>query len=242
MLYLEQEAALHQVVEGVDTLANSLIELYSLDEDDALEIVRELPDLVNKIQDNKLRELFERATRRARPRVVKFNQPNPDEFYPGHPKFRPNVTTKSTFNEHMAQALGPYVEAIVKKVARDRGLQPPETRVIQATLEQTDWARAAYEAKRMPPKPPPSQLRRFFRKYLGPIERRVSGATGTMFGAAMSAMTLWLMFQAFKNSAEAAGGSVKSFIPFSHASQHRMQNKLQRKMRVPRRFRTYKTY
>jgi len=241
-MHPEQEAALRQVAEGVDTLTNSLMELYDLDEDDALETVRELPDIVNKIQDNKLRELFEVAARRAQPRVTKFNQPNPDEFYPGHPKFMPNVTTKSTFNEHVAQALEPYVTSIMRKVAKDRGLQPPELHVVKATLEQTDWARAAYEAKRMPPKPPPSQLRRFFKKYLGPIERRISGATGTVFGTAMSAITLWMMFQAFKNSFHVAGGGVKGFIPYSHASQYRAQNKFQRKLKIPRKFRTYKTY
>lgn len=242
MLYLEQEAALRQVIEGVDTLSHFLMELYDLDEDDALDTVRELPDLVNKIQDNRLRELFEVATKRARPRVIKFNQPNPDEFYPGHPKFMPNITTKSTFNEHMAQALEPYVTSIMRKVAKDRDLKAPEEHVVKALIAQTDWARAAYEAKRMPPKPPPSQLRRFFRKYLGPLERKLSGATGTLFGLAMSALMLQVMWKVFKNSAESAGGGVKSFIPYSHASQIRAQGKAQRRIGIPRRFRTYKTY
>lgn len=242
MLYLEQEAALHQVTEGVDVLSHFLMELYDLDEDDALDTVRELPDLVNKIQDNRLRELFEVAAKRARPRVIKFNQPNPDEYYPGHPKFMPNITTKSTFNEHMAQAIEPFITSIMRKVAKDRGLKAPEENVVKAVIAQTDWARAAYEAKRMPPKPPPSQLRRFFRKYLGPLERKLSGATGTLFGLAMSALMLQMMWRAFKHSAEATGGGVKAFIPFSHASQYRMQSKYQRKMGIPSRFRTFKTY
>lgn len=242
-MHPEQEAAHRQVVEGVDILANSLMRLYDLDEDDALETVRSLPELVDKIQDNKLRELFEVAAKRARPKIVKFNRDeNPGEYYPGHPKFMPNITTKTTYNEHVAQAMFPYIKAIMEKTAKDRGIKPPATHVVQAVVEKTDWARAAYEAKRMPPKPPPSQIRRFLKKYLGPVESRITRSTSTLFGLASSATMLWLAWQAFKGAAENTGAPMKSFTPFSHASQHRAQDKMQRKLRIPKRFRSYKTY
>jgi len=236
----EQEAAQRKVAEGVDILVRSLMRLRNLEEDEALETVRNLPDLVNKIQDNKLCELFEAAAKH--PQVIKFDQPNPDEYYPGHPKFMPDLTTKTTFNEHVAQALEPYVTAILNKVAKDRGLQPPETRVVKAVIAQTDWARAAYEAKKMPPKPPPSQLRKFFKKYLGPIESKITGKTATLFGLAMSALMIQMIWQAFGHAVESAGGGVKLFKPYSHWSQHRTQNKLQSKLGIPRRYRVFKTY
>lgn len=239
----EQEQAIREVTEGVDILADSLMQLCDLDEEDALTIIRELPDLTSKIQDHKLAELFEAAARKVKhPRQVTISAENPDEYYPGHPKFMPNITTKSTFNEHFAQAIKPYMGAVLSKIAKDRGLQPPDTRVVNAVIDQTDWARAAYQAKKMPPKPPPSQLRRFFRKIFKPADRFGSKYVGAIFSAAISAQFIYLVWAAFRHSLEASGGAVKSFTPYSHASQQRVQDRFQRKLGIPRRYRQYKTY
>jgi hypothetical protein len=199
-MHPSQERAHQIVAEGVILLSDALVDAYDIDEDEALDIVRDLPDIVTRLQDKQIKELYteaEHSVRQNRANVV--DLPNPKEYYPQHPKFMPPITTKHTFNAHMAQAMAPYVNAIAKKIAKDRSLEAPDARTIQSVLEKTDWARAAYEAKRMPPKPPPGRVRQFFTKYIfRPLDKATDkipfAQVFGLIGATHLLMMLWATF------------------------------------------------
>jgi hypothetical protein len=238
-MHPDQELAIREVAQGIDSLSDLLMEVTGCDEDDALETLHDLPDLVNRIQDREFKELLSEAVRRVpRPKIIRFNQGNPDEKYPGHAKFMPPVTTKHAFNAHVAQAVSPYVKAIVDKVAQDRNLQPPDLRTIEAVLEKTNWSRAAYEAKRMPPKPPPGQLRQFFTKYIfKPLDKatqKVPMATiWGLIGAGQILAILWTAIGGATAQVERAGAPVKGFNTWSRRKQVKQFKRLSRRTGVP---------
>jgi len=207
-MHPSQERAQRVVAEGATLLSDALVDAHGIDEDEAMGIVRDLPDVVNRIQDKKIEELYREATQVVRKgRVDHTNLPDPKEYYPQHPKFMPPVTTKHTFNAHMAQAMAPYVSAIAEKIAKDRNIEAPDTRTIQAVLERTDWARAAYEAKNMPAKPPPGKVKQFFSKYVfRPLDRATDKIPfDKIFGLIGAANVLMLMWGAFGQSLENIG-------------------------------------
>lgn len=207
-MHPSQARAQRIVAEGVTLLSDALIDVDGIDEDEALDIVRNLPDLVDLIQDKRIDELYEVAQHTVRKnRAHHIELPNPKEYYPQHPKFMPPVTTKHTFNAHMAQAMAPYVKAIADKIAKDRSLEAPDARTIQAVLNKTDWARAAYEAKRMPPKPPPGQIKKFFNKYIfQPLDKATDKIPfAKIFGTIGAANVLMLLWASFGQNLENIG-------------------------------------
>ena len=173
-MHPEQVEAIRIVSEGVDRLADALCKHCDLCEDDALDIVRDLPDLVVGLQAGDHERLIQEAVRRVkRPKNLKFDAPDPDEKYPFHPKFRPKVTTPTTFNEHFSQAAKPHIVAILKRIAKDRNLEEPDSRTVQAVLDNIDWAKAAYEAKQLPENPTKQQIKRVIKKLWSPVAKAV---------------------------------------------------------------------
>jgi hypothetical protein len=163
----EQELAINRVHRGINILTDLLVEVCEADETQVLETLYAIPDLTDKIHEGKLGELFEGARRQ----IIRFNA-DPKEPAPFDPNYMAPLTTKATFNSHAAQAMTPYAKAVLDKIAKDRGLKAPDAKTIEAVLEKTDWARAAYETKQMPPTPPPSMIRKFFMKYVfKPLDR-----------------------------------------------------------------------
>ena len=207
-MHPSQERAHQIVAEGVILLSDALVDAYDIDEEEALDIVRDLPDIVTRLQDKQIKELYteaEHSVRKNRANVV--DLPNPKEYFPQHPKFMPPITTKHTFNAHMAQAMAPYVNAIAKKIAKDRSLEAPHARTIQSVLEKTDWARAAYEAKRMPSKPPPGRVRKFFTKYIfRPLDKVTDKIPfAQVFGLVGATHLLMMMWATFGQNLENIG-------------------------------------
>ncbi len=197
-MHPSQARAIRLVEEGINRLSDSLVFEYDIDEADALEIVRNLPELTDKLQEGEYRELYEAARRKVHGRV---NLPyNPKEYYPGHPKFMPPVTTKDTFNDNMAQAMSPYVVAIARKIALDRGVQPPNEAAIRRVLGQTDWAKAAYEAKRMGKRPSNSRLAQWMRKWIGrPVGKIADFPFEYVFGMVGFTTTMWIFWHTFND-------------------------------------------
>jgi hypothetical protein len=197
-MHPSQARAIRLVEEGINRLSDSLVFEYDIDEDEALEIVRNLPELTDKIQEGEYRELYEVARRKVHGRV---NLPyNPKERFPGHPKFMPPVTSKDTFNDNMAQAMSPYVIAIARKIALDRGVQPPNEAAIRRVLDQTDWSKAAYEAKRMGKRPSNSRLAQWMRKWIGrPVGKIADFPFEYVFGMVGFTTTMWIFWHTFND-------------------------------------------
>jgi signal recognition particle subunit SEC65 len=171
-MHPEQEQEIRVIAEEMDQLALSLCKHYGIDEDEGLDIVRELPGLVGKLQDRDYAGLVQEAAKRIRrPKNLKFDAPDPDEKYPFHPKFRPRVTTPTTFNEHFSQAAKPYIVAVMRRIAKDRNLEEPDAKTIQAVIDNIDWAKAAYEARSLPENPTKQQLKRVMKKLWAPVEK-----------------------------------------------------------------------
>lgn len=204
-MHPSQARAIRLVEEGINRLSDSLVFEYDLDEDEALEIVRNLPELTDKLQGGEHRELYEVARRKVRGRI---NLPySPKEYYPGHPKFQAPVTSKDTFNDNMAQAMSPYVVAIARKIALDRGVQPPNEAAIRRVLGQTDWSKAAYEAKRMTKRPSPSRLRQWMKKWIGrPLGKVADFPFEHVFGMVGFATTAWIFWHTFNDKLAQLGG------------------------------------
>jgi hypothetical protein len=197
-----QERAIQQVDEGISLLARRLMVEYDLSEDEALALLYQEDKLVDMIQEEKLEEIFSNT----KVRVVD-SPKNPKEYYPGHHAFIPPLTTTDTFNAHMAQALSPYVLAIAKKIAKDRDVEAPNEQEIIKVLNQTDWAKAAYEAKKMPSKPSFPRLRAFLSKYIGkPIQKTFDKIPiDAVLAMAASGTIMWLIWTTFKNHVEQVG-------------------------------------
>jgi hypothetical protein len=194
----EQLRAVRIVQEGVNVLADALVDQLDIAEDVALEIVRELPELTTKLQDGEIGDLYERAISQARRTID--SKTNPKEFYPGHPQHRPMYTTKSVFNAHVAQATAPYVIAITKKIAKDRGLEAPNDVEIKRALAKMDWAKAAYEIQKLPPKPPPGRMRQWFNKYVfGPLGKILDFPYDEVFITLLSLSAAFIMWNAFRD-------------------------------------------
>lgn len=190
-----QARAIRIVQEGVNALSAELMKEFDISEDDALEIVRELPELTSKLQGGEIHALYEVARSEARRTI---NSPhNPKEYYPGHPQHQPMYTTKHTFNAHMAQATAPYVVAIAKKIAKDRGLAAPSDAEIKAALKRVDWASAAYEY-RTTKNPNPSKARRWLLKYIfKPLDKFLSFPFEQYFFILSGATMLMMLWKAF---------------------------------------------
>lgn len=218
-----QKRAILLVDESVSFLARKLMEEYDVSEDEAIEALYQDPQLVKKVQDGRLEEVYSDT------RVRMIDSPhNPKEFYPGHYAYKAPLTTKDTFNAHVAQAITPYVMAIAKRVAKDRGLEPPNEQEITSLLEKSDWAKAAYEAQRMPKNPSFPRLRQFLSKYIGtplkkldekiPIEK--------VFALATSGTLMWVIWATFKNHMYEVGRPpVDAFRLYGDYKQQRTQKK-----------------
>jgi len=202
-MHPEQEASIGIVTAGVDRLASALAGHCNLCEDDALEIVRNLPDLVPAIQAGDFDTLVTEGVRRAksvkRPKYLQFDAPDPDELYPGHPDFRAKVTTPSTYNEHAAQAMKPYIKAILTRISKDRNLATPDTRTVNAVVDNINWSKAAYEARKMPARPSNTALKAFFRRFWKPVEK---GANSVLFDwfwyAIIGTTTIWGLWKGMR--------------------------------------------
>jgi hypothetical protein len=195
-MHPSQARAIYMIERGVTHLTDKLLEEFDVDEADALEVVRNLPGLRHELQHGGIESLYEVARKNF---VGKVNLPdNPKEYYPGHPSFQSPLTTKDKFNEHMADAMEPYVMAIAKKVAKDRGIQPPNEMAIKRELQRMDWAKAAYEAKRMGKKPPPGRVRQFFAKWVfRPLGKLIDLPIEQIFGLLGASSVMWIMWSTF---------------------------------------------
>ena len=203
-MLLEQEQAIELVERGVLLLSDTLVDRLDVEEDTALEIVRGLPGLVDRIQDGDMAGLLKEAAYRARhPKRVVMSGPDPDEVHPGHKRYMPQVTTKTSYNERMAQAMTPYVTAIATKIASDRGIQAPNTHTIEAVLKKTDWARAAYDAKTVSPRNP-SKVRNFVRKYFFRPLDAISKHGISMNAILVATISLKIVFVLFKQYTDVA--------------------------------------
>jgi hypothetical protein len=214
---------------GVTHITDKLLEEFDVDEADALEIVRSLPDLRHKLQHGGIHSLYEEAKKSV---AAVVNSPkNPKEYYPGHPGYLPPIATKDVFNEHMAKAMEPYVIAIAKKVAQDRGIQPPNEAAIKRELGRTDWAKAAYEAKRMPRKPPPGKVRLFFNKWVfKPIGKVLDLPLEEVFGLIGASAVIWVMWSTFHERLSEIGSPfTKSVLKTLDFMADRKTNKFMRK-------------
>jgi len=233
-MLLEQEQAIELVERGVLLLSDTLVHRLDVEEDVALDIVRGLPGLVDRIQDGDTAALLKEAAYRARhPKRVVMSGPDPDELYPEHKNYMPQATTKTSYNERMAQAMTPYVKAIATKIASDRGIQAPNTHTIEAVLKKTDWARAAYDAKTVSPRNP-SKVRNFVRKYFFRPLDAISKHGVSMSAILVSTLTLKLVFALFKQYATldkmvAAAGGKSTLVgrvgSYSRGRQTRQQRK-----------------
>lgn len=199
-MHPSQARAIRLVEEGINCLSDSLVFEYDIDEDEALDIVRNLPELTDKLQEGEFRELHEAARRRVKVHG-RVNMPtSPREYYPGHPKFMPPLVTKDTFNDNMAQAMSPYVVAIARKIALDRGVQPPNEAAIRRVLDHTDWAKAAYEAKRMTKRPSNSRLRQWINKWIArPLSKVADFPFEYVFGLVGASTVMWIMWHTFQD-------------------------------------------
>jgi hypothetical protein len=228
-----QIRAIHRVDRGVELLSRMLMQSHSLDEDEALSIIRGLPDVVTRIQEGNLRPLLEQAVKAVPKREMNyFDQSDPKEYYPGHPSFRPPVATKSTFNAHAAQAMTPYVTAIIRRVAKDRNLEAPDEITVKKVLEKTDWARAAYEARQMPKRPPPGKLRQFFTKYIfGPLDKATDKVPlAELFGVIGASTVLYMLWATFGYQLERIGTTpLSGFLRYSDWQRSRTLEKLRKK-------------
>lgn len=233
-MLFEQEQAIELVERGVLLLSDMLVDRLDVEEDTALEIVRGLPGLVDRIQDGDMAGLLKEAAYRARhPKRVVMSGPDPDELYPEHKRYMPQVTTKTSYNERMAQGMTPYVTAIATKIASDRGIQAPDTHTIEAVLKKTDWARAAYDAKTVSPRNP-SKVRNFVRKYFFRPLDAISKHGVSMSAVLVATLTLKLIFAMFKQyttldkMVAAAGGQAtwpKRVGSYSRGRQRHQQRK-----------------
>jgi hypothetical protein len=224
-MHPDQAAAIEIVSSGVDRLASALVGHCNLCEDDALEIVRNLPDLVTAIQakdfDKLVTEGVRRAKRIPKPKYLRFDAPDPDELYPGHPDFRAKVTTPTTFNEHAAQAMSPYIEAILKRIAKDRNLEPPDTHTVNAVVNNINWSKAAYEARKMPEKPSTSQLKAFFRRLWQPVEDIANSTSFNWFWYAIIGTTVfWGLWHGLRNKVVPANTDVMTKMAISGLDRH----------------------
>ncbi len=216
-MLLEQEQAIQKVERGVTLLSDTLVDRFDIEEDVALDIIRDIPNLVDRVQDDEFPGLLREAVTKARhPKRVVMSGPDPDEMYAGHRTFVPRITTKSTYNEHMAQSMTPYVKAIAEKVAEDRGVAAPDTKTIEAVLRKTDWARAAYDAKSISIRNP-SKVRNFVAKYLvRPIDAVAKHGTAVyaILMGAMSIRIVLALFRSYKTMERMAGaaGSKSMFV------------------------------
>lgn len=239
-MHPEQERAIEEVALRADRLSDLVMKVCDCNEDTALETIQELPDIVNRLQDNKMQELLIEAVKKVprRPLPAYDTPISKHELYPGHPNFLPPIATKDTFNAHVAQAMAPYVKAVVDRVARDRELAPPNLKVIEAVLEKTDWARAAYEVKRMPPKPPPGKLHQFFKKYVfTPLDKvtdkiPLAAFWGTI-GAAQILLILWTALGGTIDKLERAGAPAKLYDFRSKQKQAKVFKRLSKKYGIP---------
>lgn len=193
-----QARAIHLVTEGVNALSDALVDELDIDEAMALDIVRGLPNLTSELQEGNIKALYERAWSQARKTI---NSPdNPKEYFFTHPRYQPMTTSPDQFNAHMAQAMSPYVLAIARKIAKDRGLEDPNEADIKKALQSVDWAKAAYEAKSMPKKPPPGKMRQWFNKYIfGPLGKALDLPYEQLFALTVALPAMWMLYHAFWN-------------------------------------------
>jgi hypothetical protein len=214
-MHPSQARAIRLVEEGTNRLTDSLVFEFDMDEVEALDIVRGLPELSDYLQEERFQELYEIARRKVRGVI---NSPdNPKEYYPGHPQFMPPLTTKDTFNDNMAQAMSPYVLAIARKIAQDRGVQAPNEVAIHRVLKETDWAQAAYEAHKLGKRPPDTALRRWMKKWVGrPLHKIMDFPYEYVFGLAGFGATMWLFWSTFQDQLTQIGEPlVGAFIRFA---------------------------
>lgn len=191
-----QQRAILLVDESISFLAQKLMQEYDVAEEEALEVLQEEPELVTKIQNGQLDEIYSNT------KIRMVDMPNnPKEFYPGHYAYKAPLTTPDTFNAHVAQAISPYVLAIAKRVAKDRGLEPPSEQEIVRLLEKSDWSRAAYEAKTMTKNPSFPKLRAFLTKYVARPLKKLDDKIPLekLFGLATSSTMMWIIWATFKS-------------------------------------------
>lgn len=203
-MHPSQRKVIRYVEETVNFFAASLMDEYDLEEEEALELIAGVPNFTDRIQEGDLEGLYEDTRKIVR--VV--NSPdNPKELYPNHPAYMPPMVFKETFNDHMSQAMAPYVAAIAKKVAKDRGLAEPDEKEIKEALKQTDWAKAAYEAKKMPKYPGLAKIKDFFIKYIGkPIDKATDKiGLSRIFALATAGLMMHILWSTFSQQVEDIG-------------------------------------
>lgn len=165
---------------------------------------------------NKSRTIKKRRPYTRKPIVYALDTPDPKEKYPEHPDFRPPITTKDVYNAQMAQNMTPVVQNLMKKIAKDRDLQPPDEEAIKIAMKKLDWANLAYEVREMGPKPPPSKIKKFLmEKIFKPIDRLTEKIPLKVLWQVLSfAQVAWMIWATFhyqidKSSQRAEGVAKK---------------------------------
>ena len=230
-MYPGQLKAICYVEEGVSLLTANLMDDFNLEEADALEIVAGLDDVTDKLQEGKIKELYETAKKRYAG-VVNARENPKKELYPGHPQYMAPITTEDTFNAHMAQAMTPYILSIAKKIAKDRGIENPNEAEIQMVLKNINWASAAYEAKEIPRNPSFPRIRAFFKKYVfDPLGKATNKVPfDIIFGLAGAGTMTYMLWATFhKNVIELGMPPVSAYQKYTTWKQKRVKKQVWKK-------------
>jgi len=181
----EQLKLVQEMENNLEIAYFSLAEEMSIDEDEALDILRNSPSFMQHLRSSSRKaEKFSRIASLKKPlkpkkktvrkknkvRGVTFDDPDPYEYHPDHPKYTPGVTTKSVYNAQMGQNMSPIIHNLAKRIAQDRNLEEPNYRVLEAQMKKLDWSYLAYEATYLGPKPPKHKLLRVMSKLFKPID------------------------------------------------------------------------
>ena len=174
----EQLRLIEEIERNLELAYFSLAKEESIDEDEALDRLRNSPSFMEHLRSSsrKARRLTHPPKPRKKPKKrasfvksIKFDEPDPYEYHPDHPKYIPGVTTKDVYNVQMGQNMAPVIHNLAKRIAKDRNLEEPNYQVLESQMKKLDWSYLAYEATYLGPKPPKHKLITAFTKLFKPI-------------------------------------------------------------------------
>lgn len=221
------------------------IEEESLDVDEVTALFFSSSEIRDCLLDEGVEEAVAKVKKKykkpPKPKVIVFDKESPSAPPFTSPDHMAPITTKSVFNQQMAQAVTPYVTAIADKIAEERGLKPPDKYAIEKVLEKVDWTRAAYELNGLGKKPPKSQLIKFLEKYIwNPLDRAFDRIPFKAMWVAISGISAaYMIYASFASSVEALLNPLAraSARYTRHATRQGLRHGLKRSgFRVGRRF------
>jgi len=212
----EQQRVIQFVERGLANAAPSFARKLGIDEDAALDKLRNSPKLLRELQvlSHKSAQKKNIPTKREVKRTL-FDVPDPKEYYPSHPQYLPPVVTGDTYNEQMGQNMAAIVHNLVKRIAKDKNLADPNYKAVEDQMKNLDWAHLAYEAKKLGPKPPKYKIVQLFKKLFSPLGKTLDRIPvkylGLIISAAQIASVVWLTFYQYTEGMadQASKGAVK---------------------------------